>query len=88
MTEKNEEMVGKTVEVLVEDFDPVSEQHYGRSAGDAPEIDGKIFFAASHRLMPGTFVPVKIRRVMDYDLIGRAILSERAKSADEGGTEE
>ena len=87
MTEKNEEMVGKTVEVLVEDFDPVSEQHFGRSAGDAPEIDGKIFFAASHRLMPGTFVPVKIRRVMDYDLIGRAILSERAKNADEGGTE-
>ena len=87
MTEKNEEMVGKTIEVLVEDFDPVSEQHYGRSAGDAPEIDGKIFFAAAHRLMPGTFVPVKIRRVMDYDLIGRAILSERAKSTDKGGVE-
>lgn len=73
---KNEEMIGKTVEVLVEDFDPVSEQHYGRSAADAPEIDGKIFFGSPRRLMPGTFVPVKIRRVMDYDLIGRAVLSE------------
>ena len=28
-----------------------------------------------------------IRRVMDYDLIGRAILSERAKSTDKGGVE-
>ena len=77
--QRNKTLIGKTFEVLVEDFDPVSEQHYGRSAADAPEIDGKIFFGASHRLMPGTFVPVKIRKVMDYDLIGRAVLSENAK---------
>ena len=73
-TARNENMLDKTVEVLVEDFDPVSEQHFGRDAGNAPEIDGKIFFSSPHRLMPGTFVPVKIRRVLDYDLVGRAIL--------------
>ena len=83
--EKNEALIGKTIEVLVEDFDPVSEQHYGRSAADAPEIDGKIFFGSPRRLMPGTFVPVKIRHVMDYDLIGRAVLSEQAVKEAEGG---
>lgn len=44
--------VGQTICVLVEDFDPVSEAHYGRSAADAPEIDGKIFFVSPVLLRP------------------------------------
>ena len=71
--EKNEKMVGKIITVLCEDFDPVSETHFGRSEGDAPEIDGKVYFKAPARIAPGSFVKVKIREVLDYDLIGRAI---------------
>jgi len=66
--------VGTTVLVLVEDFDPVSEAHYGRSAADAPEIDGKIFFLSPVRIAPGSFVDVEITEVQDYDLVGRAII--------------
>ncbi|MBQ8275384.1 MAG: 30S ribosomal protein S12 methylthiotransferase RimO [Clostridia bacterium] len=66
--------VGTTVRVLVEDFDPVSEAHYGRSAADAPEIDGKIFFLSPVRIAPGSFVDVEITEVQDYDLVGRAII--------------
>lgn len=72
--EKNEEKIGKTVRVLVEDFDPVSETHFGRSAADAPEIDGKIYFKAERRVAPGSMIDVKIRSVLDYDLYGRGIL--------------
>lgn len=70
---KNEEKVGKTIVVLCEDYDPVSEMHFGRSAADAPEIDGKVYFSAPGRIAPGSFVCVKVREVSDYDLIGRAV---------------
>ena len=70
----NRAMVGKTITVLCEDFDPVSEVHFGRSAADAPEIDGKVYFKSAKRIAPGSFVKVKIREVLDYDLMGRAIL--------------
>ena len=72
--ERNRSMIGKTLTVLCEDFDPVSEMHFGRSEADAPEIDGKIYFRSDKRIAPGSFVKVKIREVVDYDLIGRAII--------------
>ncbi len=69
-SERTEALIGKTLRVLCEDYDVVSEAHYGRSYMDAPEIDGKIFFTAKKRLQPGTFVNVKIDYAEDYDLIG------------------
>ncbi len=67
--------IGKTVTVLCEDYDPVGAIHFGRGAADAPEIDGKIYFRSDVRIAPGSFVNVKIREAMDYDLIGRAVTS-------------
>ena len=78
MEKKNEEMIGKTVRVLVEDFDPVSEMHFGRGDADAPEIDGKVYFSARRRIAPGSIVSVKIEDVLDYDLCGRALLFPEA----------
>ena len=73
-TQNNEKAVGKIITVLCEDYDPVASVHFGRSAADAPEIDGKVYFKAERRIAPGSFVKVKIREVLDYDLFGRAIL--------------
>ena len=67
-------MIGKTVRVLCEDYDTVGEIHFGRSAADAPEIDGKVYFKSEVRIAPGSFVDVKIRKVLDYDLVGVAVL--------------
>jgi ribosomal protein S12 methylthiotransferase len=72
--EKNEEKVGTTLRVLVEDFDPVSEAHFGRTVADAPEIDGKIYFTAARRIAPGCIIDVKIEEVVDYDLYGTAYI--------------
>ena len=72
--ENNERMIGRTVRVLVEDFDPVSEAHFGRSAADAPDIDGKVYFKAPRRIAPGSMIDVKVREVLDYDLYGRAVM--------------
>lgn len=68
---KNNEFIGKTVEVVTEGFDRYGECWFGRSAADAPEIDGKIFFTAPDKKpYPGCFVRVRIDDVLDYDLIG------------------
>ncbi len=68
--ELNREKVGSVVQVLCEDYDPVAEVHFGRSAADAPEIDGKVYFKSDFRVAPGSFVRVKVREVLDYDLYG------------------
>ena len=73
---RNRSMIGKTITVLCEDFDPVSEAHFGRSESDAPEIDGKVYFKADKRIAPGSFVKVKVRDVLDYDLVGRLVTKE------------
>ena len=72
--EQNEKKIGSVVRVLVEDFDPVSDAHFGRSRADAPEIDGKVYFKAEQRVAPGSMIDVKVRDVLDYDLYGRGIL--------------
>ncbi len=76
--EYNRKMVGKTVRVLCEDYDPVGEIHFGRSAADAPEIDGKVYFRSETRIAPGSFVDVKVRKVLDYDLVGVAVLNKKS----------
>ena len=39
----NQAQLGKTLDVLVESFDRYAECWFGRSAADAPDIDGKVF---------------------------------------------
>lgn len=71
---KNNALIGKTLEVVTEGFDRYGECWFGRSAADAPEIDGKIFFTAPDKKpFPGCFVKVRIDDVLDYDLIGEIV---------------
>lgn len=68
---KNQLLRGSLIETVVEGFDRYGECYFGRSAADAPDIDGKIFFTSKNRrLVPGTFVKVRVNEIMDYDLIG------------------
>ncbi len=72
--EKTVEKIGSILEVLVEGYDPVSEAYYGRSRADAPDVDGKVFFAGRKgAYKPGSFVKVKITEGLDYDLVGEVL---------------
>ncbi len=71
--ELNQNYIGKTIEVVTEGFDRYAECYFGRSAMDAPEIDGKIFFSSPCPRALGEYVNVVIDDVMDYDLIGSVI---------------
>lgn len=70
---KNREKIGSTVLVLVEGYDSYIKCFYGRSAADAPDIDGKVFFMSKQSLKVGSFVNVLINDVIEYDLLGEFI---------------
>lgn len=70
MEEKNNEKIGKTYKVVVEDYDGYSDSYTGRTYMDAPEIDGLVKFTSHKDLDIGDFVDVEIFDIEDYDLIG------------------
>ncbi len=67
---KNEEKIGTETEVLIEGWDDYIKCYFGRTTGDAPEVDGKIFFMSSRPLVIGDFVRVQINDCIEYDLLG------------------
>ncbi len=70
MDEYNEERLGDTLEVLCEGFDGQAMAYVGRSYGESPEIDGRIYFTAETPVAPGSFVPVRLTGTMDGELTG------------------
>ena len=72
--EFNRSRVGKTLPVLCEGFDPVAESYYGRSPGEAADIDGKVWFTSPRPVNEGEILDVKITDSMDYDLVGETIV--------------
>ena len=72
-SENNEKQLGTTCEAVVEGFDRFGECWFGRTANDAPDIDGKVFFTSEKPLSVGEFVKIRITDTLDYDLIGEVI---------------
>jgi ribosomal protein S12 methylthiotransferase len=72
------EKIGKTIEVLIDEPAVEDEQTgelfaVGRSAADAPEIDGNVFVdgPGAEKLKAGDMVQVKVEAAEDYDLRGK-----------------
>ena len=63
-------MLGKTLEVLIDGYDEEYGQYFGRTYGDSPDIDGKVWLASEEALSEGTFVMVEIDGIVDGDLSG------------------
>ncbi|MFO8039826.1 MAG: 30S ribosomal protein S12 methylthiotransferase RimO [Sodalinema sp.] len=72
---RNQQQIGKVVDVLVEELNPRTGQWIGRSARFAPEVDGVIYVEGSPEMSPqlGTLVPVTVIDADAYDLYGEAI---------------
>ena len=64
--------VGTIQNVLVEGYDAVTKQYFGRSQSDTMDIESKVFFESRKKHAEGSFVDVKIEGFFDYDLIGKA----------------
>ena len=67
----NEAMLGKTLEVLTDGYDPEEDLYYGRTYADSPEIDGRVWFTADRTVKTGSFVSVTVTGVRDGELTGQ-----------------
>ncbi|HEY9741739.1 MAG TPA: 30S ribosomal protein S12 methylthiotransferase RimO [Coleofasciculaceae cyanobacterium] len=70
---KNQDSVGKAVDVLIEQEHPSTGELLGRSARFAPEVDGLVYVQGEAPL--GTIVKVEITDADIYDLYGSVVAS-------------
>ena len=68
--ERGKELVGKVLPVMIDGYIPDEEVYIGRTAQDAPDIDGSIFVFSDDKLMSGEIVNVLVTKSKKYDLIG------------------
>ncbi len=68
---KNQQEVGKIVDVLIEQENPESGELIGRSGRFSPEVDGQVYIQGQAKL--GTIVPVAIHHADAYDLYGQVV---------------
>lgn len=77
----NEQRMETVTEAVIEGYDKWAECWFGRTAADAPDIDGKLFIAGTpadgYRV--GQYVKVEITDMLDFDLIGEVVADESAK---------
>lgn len=71
--DNNKKLMDAELEAIVEGYDRFGECFFGRTALDAPDIDGKVFFTSENPLKIGDYVKIKITDTLDYDLIGEVI---------------
>ncbi len=63
------DMIGNTVEVIVEGELPEDGIYVGRTRKDAPKIDGCVFFPKTSELLSGDIINVTITGSEGYDLL-------------------
>ncbi len=69
--------VGETIDVIIDEVD--EDGATGRSAWDAPDIDGSVFLDEARDVSPGDIVRVVVEEAEDYDL-----WAQRARSQTPG----
>jgi ribosomal protein S12 methylthiotransferase len=69
----NSSRIGRRTRVLLEGFDDELHAWVGRSAAEAPEVDGNILVYPDPRLHSGAFVEVELLEACLYDVTGRAL---------------
>ncbi len=70
MDDYNASFIGKTLQVLIDGYNEEFGQFYGRTYGDSPDIDGRVWIASDESLREGTFIYVTIDGLVDGDLSG------------------
>jgi len=69
--QKNQQEVGKVVDVLIEQQNPETGELIGRSGRFSPEVDGQVYVKGEAKL--GEIFPVAIHSADTYDLYGQVV---------------
>jgi ribosomal protein S12 methylthiotransferase len=73
--EKNRELIGKTIKVIIDDIE--GEFFIGRTEKDAPEVDGEVLIKSENKMLKlGEFYDVEIFDCNDYDVFGKLSYQE------------
>jgi len=73
---KNAAKVGTRMTAVMEGYDKYAGCYFGRTAADAPDIDGKIFVRSENRLRMGQYITVEVFDTLDYDLLAEEVTDE------------
>lgn len=73
ISDKNESLIGSTMEVMVEGYISEENAYVCRTYRDAPEADGYLFLETSEVLHTGDFAKVTVTGAYEYDLIGELV---------------
>ena len=76
MDDYHASQLGRTLEILCEDYDPLQDLYSGRSFADSPDIDGTVWFSSGEPVKIGSFVPVRMEEIIDGELYGAACREE------------
>jgi ribosomal protein S12 methylthiotransferase len=81
--EWNQRRIGRICDVILDQPVPGERNVWvGRSAADAPDVDGLVFVTGDqHKLRTGDIVPVEIVAAQEYDLVGVAAGKPRTREA-------
>ncbi len=72
--EKNTVLIGKTMQVLIDEYNPEIATFIGRTYRDAPEIDNEVLISAPPEAAnPGDLVTVSIIDAAEYELYGELL---------------
>lgn len=66
--ENNRSLTGSSQRVLIDVYDEISHDSYGRTYRDSPDIDNRVIIPG--KLKIGEFYHILITNALDYDLIG------------------
>lgn len=84
---KNQEQVGKVLDILVEGKGEFAESGaplvMGRSYRDAPEVDGLVLVPGIAEAPAGAILQVHINGALEYDLVGEPLIAETFSSRTE-----
>ena len=73
---RNERRVGKVADVLIEGTK--GGRAFGRSYAEAPDVDGKVYLEHAGGLAAGSYVPVRLVRAEEYDMVGEPASPNRS----------
>lgn len=71
--QKNMEKIGNVYDILIEEKIEEEDVYVGRTAYDAPEVDGVVYVNSTKLLNIGDLVKVQITDTLEYDLLGEIL---------------
>jgi ribosomal protein S12 methylthiotransferase len=78
---RNASLVGREMDVLIEEVSPLQKSAIGRTEYDAPDVDGIVKISGIETARAGAVVQIRITGVDDYDLVGEPAPHARSSSA-------